>query len=68
MIIQPQIPPYKTLHHMNQVMNSLQNNMKVRQRFHACHICEGRHAFDTYWVELRIKCFNHNYNHPIDHC
>jgi hypothetical protein len=53
---------------MNQVMNSLQNNMKVRQRFHACHICGGRHAFDTYWVELRIKCFNHNYNHPIDHC
>jgi hypothetical protein len=53
---------------MNQVMNPLQNNMKVRQRLHACHACGGRHAVDTCWVELKIKYFNYNYNHLIDHC
>jgi hypothetical protein len=51
MIVQPQVLPYRPPHHVNQPMNPLQVNFKVRQKFLAYRTCGGRHVPRTCWVE-----------------
>ncbi len=68
MIVQPQVPPYRPPHHVNQPMNPPQGNSQVRQKFLACRTCGGRHVSGTCWVELGIKCSNCGGTHLTDRC
>jgi hypothetical protein len=66
MIVQPQVPPYRPTHHVNQPMNPPQGNSQDRQKFPVCRTCGGRHVLGTCWVELGIKCFNCGGTHRTD--
>jgi hypothetical protein len=68
MIVQPQVPPYRPSHHVNQPMNPPQGNSQVRQKFPTYRTCGGRRVPGTCWVELGIKCSNYGGTHPTNCC